>query len=64
MIKISYCHITLTLIRKVAVTPPFVNITTEDNCARRPHPEAGIAPATLTAVSQVEHTGQCSLNVY
>ena len=51
IIKISFCDITLTLIRKVAIILTFVTITTETNCTRNSHVKARIASAMLTAVS-------------
>lgn len=51
IIKISFCDISLTVIRKVAIILTFVTITTEHNCTRNSHMKARIASAVLTAIS-------------
>ena len=51
IIKISFCDITLTLIRKVAIILTFVTITTENNCTRHSHTKARVVSTMLTAVS-------------
>lgn len=50
MTKIGYCDTALTSIRKVAIIPKFVTITSESHCTRNTHIEAEIAPAMFTAV--------------
>ena len=50
MRKITYCDTALTSVRKVAIIPRFVNITTENNCTRNPPTEVETACVMLIAV--------------
>lgn len=50
MTKMGYCDTALMSIRKVAIIPRFVTVTSESNCTRNSDIEAEIARVMFTVV--------------